>query len=188
MRRLPIVPFALLFGMAVAAQAGMPDFAAVEEIVAQQLSSEKDYQRGDLIWRSRVEPIFTALSEAGWQVADQKEIVEELLDDGDFLVRQFQSKQGKKMFRKVATYAEGYDRLDHLRKLDRGEATVQALIKGPDGYKLLEYMTQSSGGKELGKMLSRVPHGKDFNKPTQRIYTQEQLLARLRKSHAQATQ
>ena len=47
---------------------------------------------------------------------------------------------------------------------------------------MIEYMTQSRGGRELGKMLSKAPNGADFNQPTGRIYTLDGLLAQLKKS------
>jgi hypothetical protein len=48
---------------------------------------------------------------------------------------------------------------------------------------MIEYLTSAPGGKNMGKMLSHVPQGDKFNQPTGRIYTQEQLQARLRQSY-----
>ena len=62
-----------------------------------------------------------------------------------------------------------------------------ALVIGADGYKLLDYMTQTQGGSDLGRMLSQDPNAGNFNQPTGRIYTDGQLVARLRTSY-QATQ
>ncbi len=55
---------------------------------------------------------------------------------------------------------------------------------GPDGYKMLQYTTTTSGGGELGKMLSNSPGAGDFNASTGRIYTVDGLLDRLRQSRA----
>ena len=35
--------------------------------------------------------------------------------------------------------------------------TVRDLIRGPDGYKMLQYMTTSAGGRQMGKQLSNAP-------------------------------
>jgi len=47
-------------------------------------------------------------------------------------------------------------------------------------------MTTTSGGKELGKLLSNNPRTRNFNKPTGRIYTAAMLIARLEESHTAA--
>ena len=70
--------------------------------------------------------------------------------------------------------------------LAHGQQTVCDLIRGPDGYKMIEYMTTAPGGKNLGKQLSRGPKGRDFNKQTGRIYTAKALLERLKESHNEA--
>jgi hypothetical protein len=44
-------------------------------------------------------------------------------------------------------------------------------------------MTSAPGGFEMGRMLSETPGGQDFNDSTKRLYTEEKLLARLRKSY-----
>jgi hypothetical protein len=44
-------------------------------------------------------------------------------------------------------------------------------------------MTESEGGKNLGRSLQKAPGGKDFNKPTGRVYTLESFLAELRLRH-----
>jgi hypothetical protein len=38
----------------------------------------------------------------------------------------------------------------------------------------------------MGEMLSQAPNGKGFNKPTGRIYTETQFIARLKQSYASA--
>jgi hypothetical protein len=90
--------------------------------------------------------------------------------------------------RQSAGFPLAYDRMDHLERLSDGQRILDRLVDGPDGYKLIEYLTSAPGGKNMGKMLTEAPHGVDFNKPTGRIYTQEQLLDRLKESHAKAQQ
>ena len=41
---------------------------------------------------------------------------------------------------------------------------------------MLQYMTETRGGENMGKQLSKAPKGKNFNKPTGRIYTVDMLL------------
>ena len=61
---------------------------------------------------------------------------------------------------------------------------VNVTVTDPDGYKLFEYMTTSKGGKALGEQLSNSRRGRNFNKPTGRIYTAKGLIERLKLSHA----
>jgi hypothetical protein len=63
---------------------------------------------------------------------------------------------------------------------------MRRLKQGPDGYKLIEYLAVTDGGREMGKMLSAAPRGKNFNRPTGRIYNADQLLQRLETSLAAA--
>ncbi len=86
----------------------------------------------------------------------------------------------------MAKYPEGYDRLDRMVRLPRGEIFTEDLIHNPGGYQMVEYMATAQGGIEMGKMLSETPKGKNFNQPTGRIYTAEQLIARVKKSYAVA--
>jgi len=82
--------------------------------------------------------------------------------------------------RQISKYPGAYDRMDHLSQLPRGQRMLGDLVKGPDGYKMIEYMATAKGGQQLGKMLSETPKGHHFNRPTGRIYTAEQLLAQLK--------
>ena len=114
----------------------------------------------------------------------QPERVTVVLADDEFLVRALRSPKGIGLMRRIAVMNGGYDRLDRLSRIPNGQQIVHQLIEGPDGYKLIGYMTDSRGGKELGKMLGRTAQDGDLNKPTGRIYTEKQLLSVLEKVHA----
>jgi hypothetical protein len=163
-----------------------PKFSAVTEVVERQLHSDRNYRPGDLISRGALEPIFKELAELGWKPADCGEIEKQLLADSDFLVRDLRTDDGRTFMRQVGRFPDGYDRLDRLAGLSDGKLIIGRLINGPDGYKLLEYLTTAPGGREMGTMLSQAPNGKGFNRATGRIYTAEQLLERLKSSHAEA--
>ena len=57
---------------------------------------------------------------------------------------------------------------------------VAKMIKSPDGYKTIQAMTTIRRGRILGKRLSNAPKGKNFNKPTGKIYTVAALISRLK--------
>jgi len=164
----------------------LPPFDEVKKIVQKHFASLPNYRDGDIIARGDVRPLFTKFEGIGWKVADRKEIVAAVMDEGSFLVRNLRTAKGRKFMRQIASYPDGYDRTDRLSRLPHGQGSVQQLIRGPDGAKMIEYMTTAPGGKNLGKQLSRGPKGRNFNDPTGRIYTAKDLLTRLKASHTEA--
>lgn len=162
----------------------LPDFKVVEQQFQLHFRALKDHQPADLISRNQVEPLLESLAKSGWEVSERDEILAGVLAEGDPLVKRLRTKAGKKFMRQSARYPQAYDRLDHLARLSDGQRILDRLIDGPDGYKLIDYLTTTSGGKNMGKMLNEAPRGQKFNQATGRIYTQEQLLSRLKESHA----
>lgn len=165
----------------------LPPWALVEKAVADCFEALPRYQPGAIIVRSEAQGVLERLDRMGWRVADGKEILGLVPNDGDFLPAALRTPNGRAMMRQIAQYPDGYDRLDRLSRLPRGQRMVRDLIRGPGGYKLIEYMTTSPGGISLGSQLSQAPDGRGFNKPTGRIYTVEMLRERLRKSYEKAS-
>jgi hypothetical protein len=160
-----------------------PNWGHVEKIVKDSLASRDGYKPGDIIAKSDVRAALTKLAAHGWKPADGQEIIKATPGDEEFIVSRLRAPAGRNFMRHVATYPEGYDRVDHLLHMPRGEMMVADLITNPGGYKLFQYMTTSQGGVEMGRMLERIPSGKDFNDSTHRLYTADKLLVRLRKSY-----
>ncbi len=115
--------------------------------------------------------------------ADAEKILKATPGDEEFIVQRLRAREGVNFMRHIARYPDGYDRVDRLLHMPRGPTMVADLITNPGGYKLFQYMTTSEGGAEMGRMLERIPSGKDFNDSTHRLYTEEKLLPRLRKSY-----
>jgi hypothetical protein len=178
---------ALLFEAgATAAQAGpkeLPPFETLWQAVEAELAKFPGYQQGDLISRKQVMPIFPLLQRLGWKVYEQEEIVKLVPDDNEYFVKQMRSKAGLKFMRQMAKYPLGFDRIDRLGRMSMGNDNIDALIRGPDGYKMVQYMTETVWGKNMGKMLSKAPKGKDFNSSTGRLYTADALMLRLQDSY-----
>jgi hypothetical protein len=161
----------------------LPSFDLVTKQVKLVLSADPDYQEGDLITAPKVERILTKLDQVHWKVADGREIVRLALPEGDWMAAKFSLPDGRQFMRRVASMAGGYDRVDRLRHLPNGDNLVSQFIEEPDGFKMIEYMTSTRGGQNLGDYLSEDPDGANFNRPTGRIYTEQQLLKRLRASY-----
>jgi hypothetical protein len=160
-------------------------FGEIKQIVSRHFAATKGYRSGDLITRQSVANLFKQLELYGWKVADQNEILGQILSEGDFLAKQMRTDPGKSFMRKVSGYPGGFDRVDRISRMPQGRGNVTQMIKMPDGYEMIEAMTTTSRGRKLGQRLSNAPKGKDFNKPTGRIYTEAALTARLKKSFAQ---
>ena len=163
----------------------LPKFEDAKTMLVRHFQSLPSYQPGGILAKSEVEPIFKHLRQMGWRVADQKAILDQVPADNSFLVRELRTPAGRKFTTHIAKYPDGYDRLDRLSRLPQGKKLVRDFIRGPEGYKMLQYMTETRGGKNMGKLLSKAPKGKNFNKPTGRIYTLDMLLDALKKQYDQ---
>lgn len=164
----------------------LPSWEKVSQSVDAYFAKDKARQPLDVISQSQVKPLFAELAKMNWNVKEQEAILAAVPADNSFLMKQLRSKDGQKFMRDFSKYPGGYDSLDRLLKLPHGKDTIRRLIKGPDGYKLIEYMDMTEGGTNLEKQLSNAPKGRNFTKPTGRIYTVNSLKAVLKQSHAQA--
>jgi len=179
------VLLAVLSGLRFAQTGGdsLPSFDQVQKLVDRQLATHSDYQPGDIISQQQVKPIFEQLKQLGWVVRDRAEITKLVPGDSEFIVRELRSGEGRTFMRQSGKYPLAYDRIDRLSRMSMGEKNVRALIRGPDGYKMIQYMTSTPYGRNMGQMLSQDPRGADFNSPTGRLYTADALLGRLQQSY-----
>ncbi|OHB70677.1 MAG: hypothetical protein A2V70_06160 [Planctomycetes bacterium RBG_13_63_9] len=183
----------MLVGMAVAGAAAhawgatppkpLPPFAEIQKAVLRHFRLLPDYKSGDLISRSEVQRLFAGLEKIGWVPADHQSILKQVPTDESFLAKELRTQTGREFMRQVAAFPDAYDRLS---RLPYGKETVRDLIDGADGYKMVEYMTTTPGGENMGKQLSNAPKGRNFNKETGRIYTAKALLERLKTSYDSA--
>lgn len=160
--------------------AGTLSQAAIEKIVAKECASIPGYQPFVLLTQRDVQRIVDALLRAGWQSPEASELAAAALPEKSLLVSKLRTPAGRAFAKTVSALPKGYDRLDRLSRLSDGATMLDRLIETPDGYKLLDYLSSTDGGRELGKMLSEDPGGGDFNRATGRIYTQPDLIERLR--------
>lgn len=161
----------------------LPEFADIEKTVVGYFKLLEGYQAGGILSRSEVEAVYKLLARQGWKVPKWKLFLQRVPADHSFLVRRLRTDDGRKFMAHIAKYPGGYDRLDRMSRLARGQLLVDELIRGPDGHKMIQYMTKTSAGATLGSMLSDTARGKDFNKPTGQIYTVDMLLDALRESY-----
>jgi hypothetical protein len=165
----------------------LPKFEAIKKLVDEHFASDKEYRPKDLITRDQVAAVLDKLHKLGWRVRQRDAILADVPAQDEFLPKELRTRQGLKFMRQISSYPLAYDRLDRFSQMPQGKQTLRDLIRGPDGYKLIEYMAESKGGKALGKQLANSKAGTDFNKPTGKIYTQDQLLSRLERAYEEDT-
>jgi hypothetical protein len=156
-----------------APQAGRPDLGTVTQAIERWFDAQDDYEPGDLITRSQVKTVLAKLADAGAAVPSSEKIAELALDDSSFIVRELSTTSGRKFMRNLAKDPGAFARLDRLTKVSGGEKLIRDLARDKGGDKLIEYMA-TKGGRS---MMSDVPGATDFNKPTGRIYTVDDLIA-----------
>ncbi len=164
----------------------LPDFPLIEQTVVRHFKGLSTYQPDGLISRGDVQPIFKELETIGWKVAERKEILDRVLPDNDYIVKLLRTSRGKWFASKICKYPHGYDRFDRMARMPYGKNACLRLVHHPKGYIMIRYMTEASGGQILGTYLSNCQTGRDFNKPTGRIYTVKALIAELKKSYEKA--
>lgn len=170
-------------GAAAESKTSLPKFSHLEKAVADHFKTLPNYQPGDIITRSQVEPLLKRTELFGWLGAERETILAQFPLDGDFLVTQLRTPAGRELLKKIEAYPDGIDRLDRWSRMNHGHKTVQSLIRLPVAEKLIEFMATKPGGTTLGNHEAKAPGGAHFNQPTGRIYTVEMLLARLKQSH-----
>lgn len=154
-------------------------WAKIDATVSGYFAAVPGHQAGDIISRNQVEPLLTKLAAMGWKIPDAQGLLAKVPADSSWLVANLRTPRGKKFMRKIAAYPQGYDRTDRLSAISDGRKIVGALIQGPDGEEMIEYLTTTRTGKNSSKQLTAVPGGTDFDKPTGKLYTVDALLAEL---------
>ncbi len=161
-----------------------PKYSVFSKGIEKYFGQKRGYRDGDIISQSEVREVFRKLKSMGWVVTDQKEILAQVLPDNDYMVRQLRTKKGRVFMADLSKTPAAYDRLERFLRLPLSKREFRGLLNGPDGYKMFSYMVTSRGGKALGRQLSNIKQGRNFNKPTGHIYTVDQLVKRLSESYA----
>ena len=155
----------------------------MQKVVKKSFEGKKKYQKGDLISQDDVKAALKSLETAGWAPADSKQIIADTLPASDFLVKELSDTRGRRFMRQVSGYKLIYDRLDRLAREAGGQTMLKAVLNLPDGYRYAAYPTRP----EIPDLVDFLPKRgnsrtrvvKDYDKPTGRIYTEEDLMERL---------
>ena len=152
-------------------------FTDVKEITRLHFRSEKEYENGDVITQKSVRNLFRRLQKHGWSVPKQQELLQWIVSDSEFLAKQFSTEKGRKFMRQIVRHNHAIDRIDRLSRMPNGKASVSDLIhKIPNGAEVAIALATTKQGASIGRSLSKSATGKDFNKPTGRLYFEKDLI------------
>jgi hypothetical protein len=160
-----------------------PDWPVVAATIDEHFKKKKDYRPGDFLSRSTVESLLAELAKLGWTVRDRDAILAQLTPDKDLLTEQFSTPRGREFMRKVSKNPASFEYLQRLSETANGQRQVKDLMKLPNGPDVLAALVSSPQGRDISKRIAAGPKTKNFDKPTGRIYTQAQLVTRLRESY-----
>ena len=159
------------------------NFKDVKAITIAHFSDIKGFEEGDLITQDMTIRLFQRLERFGWRVSDAREIVESTLASGDFLVKTFKTAKGRSFLKTISRQKEGIDRADRMSRMPNGKKNISDLVhKIPNGADLIVSLASKKNGRQVSQRMAGTRHGKDFNKPTGRLYPVDHLIDRLQVS------
>ncbi|HUG17330.1 MAG TPA: hypothetical protein VMM56_00030 [Planctomycetaceae bacterium] len=144
--------------------------------LAEMIGENREYKAGDLLTWEDVKPYIEQLKENGIEIPDEENLPAMFLPEGDRVVKMLRTRKGTIFMRNLTKAGGKYDMVDRFRKLPRGYTMLQTMIDTPKGHQLLADMVTAKTGKGTAQQLTRSPEGKDFDKPTGLIYTEDALL------------
>ncbi len=167
-----------------------PAWSRVKECVETHLVSLGLVEGNALVTRGDIMPVLKQLELQGWHGLTGSELVERLMDDGEFLARELRSSPGRAFLKRLGDDRLIYDRLDRVARMPGGQALIHDLIRLPDGHRYAK-RNPPRGVPSLTELLPKGASGKtprvpDLDKPTGRIYTVEQLWQSLETAHQTA--
>ena len=168
----------------------LPAFAAIQAVVEQHFARQRQLHPGDIICQSDVLTVFPLLESAGWKVEDRDELVKKMLPASDPLIEILRSPNGTKFMGEVANEKLIYDRLDRIAREPGGQRLLTDLVKLPNAARYAKQKTEP-GVPDLEDFLpkgrsGKARHVKDYDKPSEKIYTVNDFQKALHRSYSLA--
>lgn len=152
---------------------------AIEALVTKHLRANALYMPGDLISQGDVEPVFNELIENGYRSPDMEGLYDSFLPDRDHFVKSMRTPEGRMFMRSIARLPGAYDRLERLSWSETGRSLLAELLASKDGKKALEHMLTEEGAKVVETILANDPRGRNFQLPTGKVHTANELIDHL---------
>lgn len=152
-----------------------PTWADLRKGVEKYFAEQRGRQPTDILVSSEARATIELMAKAGWKPKESEKLLARVSGDGDFLVRELKTKEGRKFLAATSSEANVYDRLDKLTKHSGGDRLVSSVIRLPNGPSFMR-PKPTPGFGTLMDLLPKGASGKtpidpEFNKPTGKIYT-----------------
>lgn len=168
----------------------LPSFAAIQAIVEQHFAAQRQFRSGDIICQSDVLSLFPRFEAAGWKVEDRDALIKKMLPASDPLIGILRSANGVKFMGEVSNEKLIYDRLDRIAQEPGGQRLLTDLVKLPNAARYAKMKTEP-GVPDLEDFLpkgrsGKARHVKDYDKPSEKVYTVDDFKKALQKSYSLA--
>lgn len=164
-----------------------PQWLELKKVVDKFFAEQRGRQPYDILVSSEAKATIELLSKAGWKPKDSAKLLARVCGDGDFLVRELKTKEGRAFLAATGSEANVYDRLDKLIQHSGGDRLVSSIIRLPNGPSFMR-PKPTPGFGTLMDLLPKGASGKTpidptFNKPTGKIYTSAAWIKELEAAH-----
>ena len=168
----------------------LPSFSAIQAIVEQHFAERRQFRPGDIICQSDVLSLFPLFEAAGWKVEDRDALIKRMLPASDPLIGILRSANGIKFMGEVSDEKLIYDRLDRIVREPGGQRLLTDIVKLPDAARYAKLKTEP-GVPDLEDFLpkgrsGKARHVKDYDKPSEKVYTVDDFKKALQKSYSLA--
>lgn len=164
-----------------------PQWAELRKVVEKYFAELRGRQDNDILVANEARATLGLLEKAGWKPKETEKLLSRVPGDGDFLVRELRSKEGRKFLSATGSQSLVYDRLDRLSAYSGGDRLVSSIIRLPNGPSFMR-PKPTPGFGTLMDLLPKGANGKTpvdpkFNQPTGKIYTSAQWIKELEAAH-----
>ena len=162
------------------------DWKTMEQITNQWLDSQPPRGYAKLIVWEDIAPLLEEVQKKGWAMPYARHLEAVMVKRSDFLAQFAASESGARWLNAAGGSQLLLDRVERVAKVEHGQRTLRDVAKLPNGSKFAGAKPQNfmpglvdllplKGGKR--------PEIKDYDKPTGRLYTREQVMQYLHKLH-----
>ena len=155
----------------------------VQEVVEDYFKTVPNYISGDLITNQQIEPLIRLFDEAGWKIQNTELLLRRFIKTGSYLDQVMNSSpKGRVFFRQITSFKNGMDRVERMSVMKAGKSTIRQLVyEMPGGADYVKALATTKHGQKLGHIVRQSKNGQNFNKPTGKLYNEEQLIEHLEK-------
>ena len=157
----------------------------VQDLTRKHLESLPPQPYADLVVWEDLQPLFDEIVQRGWALPYREEISKRMVKQGEFLAQFARSEPGARYLNSCSQELL-LDRIDRMSRARGGQRALQDLVRLPNATSISPTPTKSfmpSLTDMLPKSGGKAPRIKDYDKPTHRTYSKEQVLQVMQSFH-----